>query len=85
MVENARPVWQSVTIGLVSIAAVYAAGRWLLNPMFGLLARFGAREVMTAAARLAHECFGGLSVFGGRASYGGLGRPKRNPWATSHR
>ena len=52
VVENARPAWQSVTIGLVSIAAVYAAGRWLLNPMFGLLARFGAREVMTAAALL---------------------------------
>lgn len=52
VVENTRPVWQSVTISLVSIAAVYAAGRWLLNPMFAILARFGAREVMTAAALL---------------------------------
>jgi glutathione-regulated potassium-efflux system protein KefB len=50
--ENARPMWQSVTIALASIAAVFAAGRWLLNPLFALLARFGAREVMTAAALL---------------------------------
>ncbi len=28
------------------------AGRWLLNPMFRILARSGAREVMTAAALL---------------------------------
>lgn len=52
VVENARPAWQSLAIGLASIAAVFAAGRWLLNPMFALLARFGAREVMTAAALL---------------------------------
>lgn len=50
--ENARPVWQSVGIALASIAAVFVAGRWLLNPMFGILARSGAREVMTAAALL---------------------------------
>lgn len=50
--ENARPMWQSVVIGLASIAAVFAAGRWLLNPLFAVLARFGAREVMTAAALL---------------------------------
>lgn len=40
----------SVAIGLGAIAALVAAGRWLLDPMFRLLARFGAREVMTAAA-----------------------------------
>ncbi len=40
----------SVAIGLAAIAALVAAGRWLLDPMFRLLARFGAREVMTAAA-----------------------------------
>lgn len=50
--ENARPAWQAVAIGFASVAAVFAVGRWLLNPMFAILARFGAREVMTAAALL---------------------------------
>lgn len=42
----------SVLIGLASIAALVAAGRWLLNPMFRVLASAQAREVMTAAALL---------------------------------
>src|SRR5690606_18555357 len=50
--ENARPLWQSIATGAASIAAVVVFGRWLLNPLFGLLARSGAREVMTAAALL---------------------------------
>lgn len=50
--ENTRPAWQSIGIALASIAAVFVAGRWLLNPLFGILARSGAREVMTAAALL---------------------------------
>ncbi len=50
--ENARPLWQNIAIGAGAIAAVFVAGRWLLNPLFGLLARSGAREVMTAAALL---------------------------------
>jgi len=41
-----------VAIGLGAIAALVLAGRYLLDPMFRLLARFGAREVMTAAALL---------------------------------
>ena len=41
-----------VAIGLAAIAALVLAGRYLLDPMFRLLARFGAREVMTAAALL---------------------------------
>ncbi|GLK62961.1 potassium transporter [Paracoccus kondratievae] len=41
-----------VAIGLGCIAALVAAGRYLLNPMFAFLARFGGREVMTAAALL---------------------------------
>lgn len=43
---------QGVGIGLGAIAALVVAGRYLLDPMFRLLARFGAREVMTAAALL---------------------------------
>ena len=41
-----------VAIGLGSIAALVIAGRYLLNPLFGLLAAAKAREVMTAAALL---------------------------------
>jgi glutathione-regulated potassium-efflux system protein KefB len=47
---NAR--WMSVGIGLATLAGLLAAGRWLLNPMFRLLAAANAREVMTAAALL---------------------------------
>jgi CPA2 family monovalent cation:H+ antiporter-2/glutathione-regulated potassium-efflux system protein KefB len=43
---------QGVAISLAAIAALVLAGRYLLDPMFRLLARFGAREVMTAAALL---------------------------------
>jgi len=50
--ENARPAWQSAALALTAVAGVFAVGRWLLNPLFGLLARAGAREVMTAAALL---------------------------------
>ena len=41
-----------IAVGLGCIAALVAAGRYLLNPLFGLLARFGGREVMAAAALL---------------------------------
>jgi glutathione-regulated potassium-efflux system protein KefB len=50
--EHAPPPWQSVAIGVAAVAAVFAAGRWLINPVFAILARAGAREVMTAAALL---------------------------------
>ncbi|MCC0806431.1 potassium transporter [Methylobacterium sp. W2] len=39
----------SIGIALGSVAALVAAGRWLLNPLFRLLAAAKAREVMTAA------------------------------------
>jgi glutathione-regulated potassium-efflux system protein KefB len=50
--ENARPLWQSISIAVAAVGAVFVAGRYLLNPFFGFLARSGAREVMTAAALL---------------------------------
>ncbi len=50
--ESEQPIWLSVVTALAAIAAVVAAGKWLLNPFFRLLARTGAREVMTAAALL---------------------------------
>lgn len=42
----------STAIGIGSIAALIFGGIYLLNPFFSLLARFGGREVMTAAALL---------------------------------
>jgi glutathione-regulated potassium-efflux system protein KefB len=42
----------SVAVGLGAIVALIVVGRWLLNPMFSLLAGARAREVMTAAALL---------------------------------
>lgn len=52
VIENARPAWQSALLAIASIAGVFAAGKWVLNPLFELLARAGAREVMAAAALL---------------------------------
>lgn len=42
----------SVGVAVGAIAAVVFAGRYLLNPVFRMLAHAGAREVMTAAALL---------------------------------
>ncbi len=51
-VADARPIWMTVGTAVGAVALVYVAGRWALNPLFRLLARFGGREVMTAAALL---------------------------------
>ncbi|MCA0432782.1 MAG: monovalent cation:proton antiporter-2 (CPA2) family protein [Proteobacteria bacterium] len=40
----------AIAIGLASIAGLIVAGRYLLDPMFRILGRAKAREVMTAAA-----------------------------------
>ncbi len=44
--------WTNVGIAVASLACVIAAGLWLLNPLFQVLAASHAREVMTAAALL---------------------------------
>ena len=44
--------WTSVGIAALSLACLTAAGLWLLNPLFQVLAAAHAREVMTAAALL---------------------------------
>ncbi|WP_439618512.1 monovalent cation:proton antiporter-2 (CPA2) family protein [Shinella sp.] len=44
--------WLSVGIATGAIVALVLAGRYLLNPLFRVLAASGAREVMTAAALL---------------------------------
>ena len=42
----------SIVIALGAVGALVVAGHWLLDPLFSLLARAKAREVMTAAALL---------------------------------
>ncbi|MDC9825855.1 monovalent cation:proton antiporter-2 (CPA2) family protein [Devosia sp. ZB163] len=49
---SATQRWISVGVAVASIVAVIFAGRWVLNPVFKLLAESKAREVMTAAALL---------------------------------
>ena len=51
---SASPLDRLVAVGIAlgSVAALVAAGRWLLNPLFRVLAAAKAREVMTAAALL---------------------------------
>lgn len=44
--------WQPVALAVASVAALVIAGRFLLNPLFRLLADVRAREIMTAAALL---------------------------------
>ncbi|ADU36712.1 monovalent cation:proton antiporter-2 (CPA2) family protein [Variovorax paradoxus] len=44
--------WIGVGIAAGALAALVAAGVWLLNPLFRILANSKAREVMTAAALL---------------------------------
>lgn len=50
--DDGEPRWVAIAIALAAIAGLIAAGRWLLNPMFRILAQSHAREVMTAAALL---------------------------------
>ena len=49
---SAMQRWISVGVAAASIVAVIFAGRWVLNPVFKILAESKAREVMTAAALL---------------------------------
>ena len=51
-VGSAAARWLDVGIALATLAALVAAGTWLLNPLFRVLANARAREVMTAAALL---------------------------------
>ena len=51
-IESSTPLWLDIGKALGSVAIIVAAGRWLLNPLFSVLARSKAREVMTAAALL---------------------------------
>lgn len=50
--EAAPPLWRTLGLAVGAIALVFLAGRYLMNPVFRVLARYGGREVMTAAALL---------------------------------
>ncbi|KPN07253.1 monovalent cation:proton antiporter-2 (CPA2) family protein [Xanthomonas arboricola] len=50
--QAATQSWHDIGIGLACIVGLVVAGRWLLNPLFRILAASKAREVMTAAALL---------------------------------
>ena len=48
----AQPLWQVIALAIAAVAGVLVFGRYLINPIFGFLARNGGREVMTASALL---------------------------------
>ena len=50
--EQAATPLVDFTIAIAAIGAMILAGKYLLNPMFQIIARTGAREVMIAAALL---------------------------------
>ena len=50
--EQAPPLWQTVGFAVAAVGGVLLAGKYLVNPVFRLLAQYGGREVMTAAALL---------------------------------
>lgn len=49
-VETGYPIWMTIGLAIGAVALVYVAGRWIVNPFFRLLARYGGREVMTMGA-----------------------------------
>jgi len=49
---DASERWLAIGIAIGAVVALVLAGRYLLNPLFRVLAASGAREVMTAAALL---------------------------------
>jgi len=49
-VGSAQQMWLNVGTAIGAIVAVVVAGRWLLNPLFGLVATLGGREIMLAAS-----------------------------------
>ena len=48
--EDTTSAFEDFTIALAAITALLVAGRYLLNPLFRVIARTGAREAMIAAA-----------------------------------
>lgn len=51
-VASDTPIWKQLGIAVLALGALVVAGRYLLNPLFKILAKSKAREVMTATALL---------------------------------
>jgi glutathione-regulated potassium-efflux system protein KefB len=49
---NLESRWIGIGVALGAVVGIVAVGRWILNPLFRVLAASKAREVMTAAALL---------------------------------
>jgi glutathione-regulated potassium-efflux system protein KefB len=49
---NLQSRWIGIGLALGAVVGIVAVGRWILNPLFRVLAASKAREVMTAAALL---------------------------------
>lgn len=63
--ENPAPIWLTAGKMVVAIAIVLLVGRFLLNPFFRILAKTGAREIMTAAALLVVLAAAALMTYAG--------------------
>ena len=50
--ETGPPLWRTLGLAAGAVVLVFVSGRYLMNPVFRILARYGGREVMTAAALL---------------------------------
>ncbi|OGN42627.1 MAG: potassium transporter [Caulobacterales bacterium RIFCSPHIGHO2_01_FULL_70_19] len=50
--EAGPPLWRTLALAAGAVVLVFVSGRYLMNPVFRILARYGGREVMTAAALL---------------------------------
>ncbi len=50
--ESGPPWWIGALLAIGAVVGVFVAGRYVINPMFRILARYGGREVMTAGALL---------------------------------
>lgn len=62
---NPAPIWLTGGKMVVAIAIVLLVGRFLLNPFFRILAKTGAREIMTAAALLVVLAAAALMTYAG--------------------
>ncbi len=50
--QDGPPWWVAIGLAVAAIGGVLVAGKYLINPIFGLLAKHGGREVMLGAALL---------------------------------
>jgi monovalent cation:proton antiporter-2 (CPA2) family protein len=66
--SSGEPAWVSATKIVGALATVILAGRYLLSPFFRILARAGAREIMTAAALLVVIAAAQLMTYAGLSS-----------------